>query len=47
MHHLNSHARDHGCTHLDCAKPGYHCEVNHAVDYAAGGPTDEPPDDDP
>ena len=29
-----------GCTHPDCAEPGYHCEVNHAVDYAAGGPTD-------
>ena len=34
------HARDHGCTHPDCAEPGYHCEVNHAVDWAHGGPTD-------
>ena len=34
------HARDHGCTHPNCAEPGYHCEVNHAVDYATGGPTD-------
>ena len=32
------HARDHGCTHPDCAEPGYHCEVNHAVDWAHGGP---------
>lgn len=30
--------RDHGCTH--CAEPGYHSEVHHAVDAAAGGPTD-------
>ena len=34
------HARDHGCTHPNCAEPGYHCEVNHAVDWAHGGPTD-------
>ena len=34
------HARDHGCTHTDCAEPGYHCEVNHAVDWAHGGRTD-------
>jgi Domain of unknown function (DUF222) len=34
------HARDHGCTHPNCAEPGYHCEVNHAVDWAQGGPTD-------
>ncbi len=34
------HARDHGCTHLNCAEPGYHSEVHHAVDYAAGGATD-------
>ena len=33
------HARDHGCTHPNCAEPGYHCEVNHAVDWAQGGPT--------
>ena len=32
------HARDHGCTH--CGQSGYHCEVNHAVDFAAGGRTD-------
>ncbi len=32
------HARDRGCTHPDCAEPGYHCEVNHAVDYADGRP---------
>lgn len=32
------HARDHGCTH--CSQSGYHCEVNHAVDFAAGGRTD-------
>ncbi len=40
MHDPYSLARDRGCTHPDCAEPGYHCEVNHAVDYAAGGPTD-------
>ena len=34
------HARDRGCTHPNCAEPGYHCEVHHAVDYADGGPTD-------
>ena len=40
MHNLLSEPRDRGCTHPACAEPGYHCEVNHAVDYAAGGPTD-------
>ena len=34
------HARDRGCTHPNCAEPGYHCEVHHGVDYADGGPTD-------
>jgi hypothetical protein len=33
-------ARDGGCTRPNCSQPGYHCEVHHAVDWAAGGPTD-------
>ncbi|MGO4442534.1 13E12 repeat family protein [Mycobacterium sp. 2YAF39] len=33
-------ARDGGCTRPNCVEPGYHCEVHHAVDWAAGGKTD-------
>lgn len=33
-------ARDGGCTRPHCTAPGYHCEVHHAVDWAAGGRTD-------
>jgi hypothetical protein len=33
-------ARDGGCTRPGCSAPGYHSEVHHAVDWAAGGPTD-------
>jgi len=34
------HARDRGCTKPDCFAPGYDCEVHHARDWSAGGPTD-------
>ena len=40
MHHLNSHARDGGCTRPNCLAPGYHSEVHHSPDWAAGGATD-------
>ena len=30
-------ARDGGCTRPNCLAPGYHGEVHHAVDWAAGG----------
>jgi hypothetical protein len=33
------HARDGGCTRPDCLEPGYHCEVHHGEDWAAGGLT--------
>ncbi|WP_102142247.1 13E12 repeat family protein [Mycobacterium hubeiense] len=33
-------ARDRGCTRPNCTEPGYHCEVHHDRDWAAGGPTD-------
>jgi hypothetical protein len=33
-------ARDGGCTRPDCLEPGYHCEANHAIDWADGGQTD-------
>ncbi|BBZ16878.1 13E12 repeat family protein [Mycolicibacterium gadium] len=33
-------SRDGGCTRSNCLEPGYHSEVHHAVDWAAGGPTD-------
>jgi hypothetical protein len=33
-------SRDGGCTRPNCTQPGYHSEVHHAVDWAAGGPTD-------
>lgn len=34
------HARDRGCTRPNCLEPGYHCEVHHAPEWAAGGRTD-------
>ncbi|MGE2736613.1 13E12 repeat family protein [Mycolicibacterium vaccae] len=33
-------ARDGGCTRPDCTAPGYHSEVHHSPDWAAGGRTD-------
>jgi hypothetical protein len=33
-------ARDGGCTRPNCVEPGYHSEVHHGVDWAAGGATD-------
>lgn len=33
-------ARDGGCTRPNCTEPGYHCEVHHSPDWAAGGRTD-------
>ncbi|MGV0791375.1 DUF222 domain-containing protein [Mycolicibacterium sp. XJ1819] len=33
-------ARDGGCTRPGCAAPGYHAEVHHSPDWAAGGATD-------
>ncbi|BBY95982.1 hypothetical protein MGALJ_56510 [Mycobacterium gallinarum] len=33
-------ARDGGCTRPNCLAPGYHSEVHHSVDWAAGGATD-------
>ncbi len=33
-------SRDGGCTRPDCTEVGYHSEVHHALDWAAGGPTD-------
>jgi hypothetical protein len=40
MHDLHSLARDGGCTRPNCLEPGYHCEVHHSPDWAAGGSTD-------
>ncbi|WP_082978831.1 13E12 repeat family protein [Mycobacterium sp. 1081908.1] len=37
---LICYARDRGCTRPNCLVPGYHCEVHHAPDWAAGGQTD-------
>ncbi|HPX38193.1 MAG TPA: HNH endonuclease signature motif containing protein [Mycobacterium sp.] len=34
------HARDRGCTAPGCDKPGYHTEVHHNQEWAAGGRTD-------
>ena len=40
MHHLNSHARDRGCTRPGCTVAGVHCQVHHAVrDRADDGQT--------
>ncbi|BBZ18305.1 DUF222 domain-containing protein [Mycolicibacterium gadium] len=33
-------SRDGGCTRPNCTEPGYHSEVHHGVDWAAGGATD-------
>jgi hypothetical protein len=33
-------ARDGGCTRPNCLAPGYHSEVHHSPDWAAGGATD-------
>ena len=33
-------SRDGGCTRPNCTESGYHSEVHHAVDWAAGGATD-------
>lgn len=37
---LICYARDRGCTRPNCLEPGYHCEVHHCPDWAAGGRTD-------
>jgi Domain of unknown function (DUF222) len=37
---LICHARDRGCTRPNCLEPGYHCEVHHSPEWAAGGRTD-------
>ena len=37
---LICYARDRGCTRPNCLESGYHCEVHHAPDWAAGGRTD-------
>jgi hypothetical protein len=34
------HARDIGCTHPGCSKPGYLCEAHHRDEWADGGNTD-------
>jgi hypothetical protein len=33
-------SRDGGCTRPNCVAPGYHSEVHHSTDWAAGGATD-------
>jgi hypothetical protein len=33
-------SRDGGCTRPNCLEPGYHSEVHHSPDWAAGGATD-------
>lgn len=33
-------SRDGGCTRPNCLEPGYHSEVHHSTDWAAGGATD-------
>jgi hypothetical protein len=38
-HRIICHARDHGCTKPNCFVPGYDCEIHHARDWSAGGPT--------
>ncbi|MFN8032949.1 MAG: DUF222 domain-containing protein [Mycobacterium sp.] len=39
-HRIICHARDGGCTKPNCFVRGYDCEIHHAVDWSAGGPTD-------
>ncbi|BBX04326.1 HNH nuclease [Mycolicibacterium moriokaense] len=33
-------SRDGGCTRPNCTEPGYHAEVHHSTEWAAGGATD-------
>jgi HNH endonuclease len=37
--HLNSYAKDRGCTFPGCTVPGYLAEVHHVDEWAAGGET--------
>lgn len=37
---LARHAVDGGCTFPDCPMPPLWCEIDHDIDFAAGGPTD-------
>ncbi len=39
-HRMICHARDRGCTKPNCFVGGYDCEIHHALDWSAGGPTD-------
>ncbi|MFM9035803.1 MAG: HNH endonuclease signature motif containing protein [Mycobacterium sp.] len=39
-HRIICHARDRGCTKPGCFVGGYDCEIHHAREWAAGGPTD-------
>ncbi|MCI4676103.1 HNH endonuclease signature motif containing protein [Candidatus Mycolicibacterium alkanivorans] len=39
-HRIICHTRDGGCTKPNCFVRGYDCEVHHARDWSAGGPTD-------
>lgn len=39
-HRIICHARDRGCTKPNCFVPGYDCEIHHAHEWSAGGPTD-------
>lgn len=39
-HRIICHARDRGCTTPGCFTPGDDCEIHHATDWSAGGPTD-------
>ncbi|MFN8031695.1 MAG: DUF222 domain-containing protein [Mycobacterium sp.] len=39
-HRIICHARDGGCTKPKCFVRGYDCEIHHAHDWSAGGPTD-------
>lgn len=39
-HRIICHARDGGCTKPNCFVRGYDCEIYHAHEWSAGGPTD-------
>ncbi len=39
-HRIICHARDRGCTKPGCFVGGYDCEIHHALEWSAGGPTD-------
>ena len=39
-HRIICHARDRGCTKPRCFVSGYDCEIHHALEWNAGGPTD-------